>query len=235
MRTFILIAFLSVLLPSCQTYQYLTLASDNTRHNDKNEFVAESDTLRVTYNFNGKNGPVKINIFNRSSQALEIDWKRSSLIIGDKPVPFYIPVTQIDGTITRSQVVRNTGSITATIQQREGLEFIPPRSAIQRSGLYIKKRLFDIKSAVTSKEIVKAETGGKVKINRTSFSKDNSPMLFRCYLTFVVPGTVETVFAMEHSFYVAELLQSASQPQYVISDKRKAGDQFFVSGLPPQY
>jgi len=233
MRTFILIAFLITLLSSCQTYQYLTLASDNVSRNEKNEFVAESDTLRVTYNFNGKNGPVNIHIYNKSPQALEIDWKRSSLIIGDRPVPFHISELQIDGSVVRSAVPRSSATINATVHGQEGIEFIPPHATIQRSGLYIKERLFDTKSVATTRETVKIDAS-KVKITRASFSKETSPMLFRCYLTFVIPGAPGIIFATEHSFYVSELLQTVTQPQYLIPEKNKAGDKFFVTGIPPQ-
>ena len=235
MRTLIPIAIFSILFSSCQTFQYLTVASDNTNHNEKNEFVAESDTLRITYNFNGKNGPVNIHIYNKSSQALEIDWKRSSLIIGEKPFSFYNPDLRVEGSIARSIVQRTAGSessLNATIRGQEGVEFLPPQSSIVRSGLYIKKGLLDTRSVTTRKEVI-AKTG--TKVTKASFSKANSPILFRCYLTFVVPGSGQAIFAAEHSFYVTELTESMAQRQYVIPDDTKAGDRFFVAGLPLRY
>jgi hypothetical protein len=233
MRTFIPFVLLTVILSSCQTFQYLTVASDNTSHNEKNEFVAESDTLRITYNFNGKNGPVNIHIYNKSSQALEVDWKRSSLIIGEKPFSFYNPDLQIEGNIVRPVIQRNSASsLDATIRKQEGVEFLPPQSSILRSGLYIKKGLLDTRSVTTRKEVI-AKTG--TKVTKASFSKANSPILFRCYLTFVVPGSGQAIFATEHSFYVTELTESMAQRQYVIPDDTKAGDKFFVTGLPLRY
>ena len=235
MRTFILIAFLITLLSSCQTYQYLTLASDNVSRNEKNEFVAESDTLQITYNFYGKNGPVNIRIYNKSSQALEIDWKRSSLVIGDRPVPFYTPDMEINGSITRSSIPQIAGSsVNATIRRQEGIEFIPPHAAISRSGLHITKHLIDTRSVHTLKEKVKGQGLGKMQVTRAAFSKNSSPVVFRCYLSFVVPGG-ETIFAKEHSFYVSELEQAAVQPQYVMPEKNKVGDKFFLRGIPAQY
>jgi hypothetical protein len=236
MRTFIPIAFFTILFSSCQTYQYMTVASDNTEHNENNEFVAETDTLRITYNFNGKNGPVNIHIYNKSSTALEVDWKRSSLIIGEKPLSFYNPDLQINGSIARSIVQpRGSGaSLDATVHAQEGVEFLPPHASITRSGLYITKRLLDTRSLATSKEVIRG-TMSKVNLYSASFSKNNSPMLFRCYLSFVVPASGEAIFATEHSFYVIELKEGVAQPQYVIPERNKAGDKFFVSGLPTRY
>lgn len=44
------------------TFQYATINSPDIVKNDQQEFVVENDSLRLTYDFSGKNGPVHISI-----------------------------------------------------------------------------------------------------------------------------------------------------------------------------
>src|ERR1044071_1557039 len=134
MRTPLLLCLGVILLSSCQ-YQYMTIASDTIPVNNKNEFVVETDTLLITYSFHGLNGPVQVSIYNKSNIGLEIDWKRSSLIIGDKPYNYYKPVMQISGVVENNR--RRDNDVTGTITAREGTQFIPPASGISKMEFHL--------------------------------------------------------------------------------------------------
>ncbi len=223
---------LIVSLSSCYRYQYLTLSSDNTRLNEKNEFVAENDTFRITYNFYGKNGPVNVTIYNKLSQALEIDWRRSSLIFGDKPISFYQPDLKVTGDISRLSGLRTANSsINAVVQRQEGVEFIPPRATIFRSGLFVAKSFLNVESTSRPGKKVKAQGDFKKEASAISFSKENSPIILRGYLTFDLPEKGEQIFSIEHTFYVSELVETVATPQYILPDKGKAGNKFFIGRL----
>ena len=129
--------FIVVSFSSCSHYQYATLSAENIPKDDKkNEFVAESDTLCIVYNFNGKKGPVSITIFNKSDMPLQVDWKKSALIVDDKPIAYYQPDWNINGSISTTPGILTTSSSTlqANVTGREGLEFLPPHSFISRKG-----------------------------------------------------------------------------------------------------
>ena len=227
MRILILAGLILLTFVSCSRYQYITLSSENIPVNENSEFVAETDTLKITYNFNGKNGPVNIAIYNKSDHALEIDWKRSSLIIGERPFPFYQPNQRVTGEIGNTSGSYSGQTINATIQQQEGMEFIPPHSVIYRSGHGVAHNFFNIKSfkATTGKVNVK---GFAEEIKKVSFAKDNSPLKFRSYLTLVVEGKTSEVFSVEHSFYLSEVLETKAEPAYVWPENSRKGNKFFL-------
>jgi hypothetical protein len=137
MRTALLIFFSVIAFSSCNTYRYITIASDNASLNDRNEFVIETDTVSVVYNFHGRNGPVKISVYNKSGHALQVDWKKSALIINDKPVIYYKPDLWIKGSIENAAALATTNTINVRISGEEGLEFLPPRSAMSRTGVLL--------------------------------------------------------------------------------------------------
>ncbi|HNC30155.1 MAG TPA: hypothetical protein PKX08_09130, partial [Cyclobacteriaceae bacterium] len=75
-----LITALCIVCTGCSTYQYVTVSSPLKT---QNEFIAENDTVKISYDFSGEQGPVKISIYNKLSTPLYVDWSKSALIIGD--------------------------------------------------------------------------------------------------------------------------------------------------------
>lgn len=227
MRIFIPLLFVIISFTSCITYQYYTLGSEDARLNENNEFVVENDTLRIVYSFYGRGGPVQLKVYNKSAEALEIDWRRSSLIIGETPLSFYQPDLKIDGDVnsTRSITFRGTtnSSIDAVVRRPQSMEFIPPHSSITRSGLQLARK------PVVQPAQQPHRGAGKPLTVKSSFSKENSPMIVRSYLTFTIPGRGELTFPVEHSFYVSELVQTTAAPGYILPAKEKAGNRFYLS------
>ena len=136
----ILLLALPVLFSSCTQYQYLTIDSDDTQENKKKEFQFENDDVRITYNFYGANAPIEVKVYNKSSKGLNVDWSKSSLIIGEKAVTFNDQVIDIRGELTRTSVtprINTTSSLNATATGKEAVVFIPPQSAVERSGLRV--------------------------------------------------------------------------------------------------
>jgi hypothetical protein len=226
--------FIVVSFSSCSHYQYATLSAENIPKDDKkNEFVAESDTLRIVYNFNGKKGPVSITIFNKSDMPLQVDWKKSALIIDDKPIAYYQPDWNINGSISTSPGILTTSSSTlqANVTGREGLEFLPPHSFISRKGSVIKNNndFFAMPADVVNEKI--KVQGFSKKMVKGFFTKENSPFVFRNYLTFIYVGNSEKIFSVDHSFYVSQLLETYAGPELLWPDSQKPGNTFFLSVL----
>lgn len=179
--------FIAVSFSSCSHYQYATLSAENIPKDDKkNEFVAESDTLHIVYNFNGKKGPVSITIFNKSDMPLPVDWKKSALIIDDKPIAYYQPGWNIDGSFSTTPGILTTSSSTlqAKVTGNEGLEFLPPHSFISRKGRVIKNNNdFFAMPTYVAKEKIKVQGFSKKMVKgfftrktRHSFSGITSPL-----------------------------------------------------------
>jgi len=89
MRTILHLTIVVVLFSSCSKFQYYSLAADNLSKNKKQEFIAENDTCRITYNFYGEKGPIHISIYNKTNKPLQVDWKKSAVIFGDDAIKLF--------------------------------------------------------------------------------------------------------------------------------------------------
>src|SRR6187402_1014325 len=67
-------------LTGCMKYQYATVHS-NLNQTQNKEFISENDSVKVVYDFNGRDLPVYLTVYNKLDRPLYIDWKISSLII----------------------------------------------------------------------------------------------------------------------------------------------------------
>src|SRR5688572_14476 len=135
MRIAILALGLIFLLTSCGiTRKYVTVSSDDTNTTEQMEFINETDSLKVLYNFNGALGSIQIVIYNKMDEGLLIDWRKSALILRDSPVVYYSPALKINGNIKTSLVqtdpTERTSTVSAIVRGDEAREFIPPKSRI---------------------------------------------------------------------------------------------------------
>jgi hypothetical protein len=215
MRTVLLLTFTGILLSSCSKYQYYTLASNNASKKNQ-QFVFENDTCKISYSFSGLKGPVSISVYNKTSKPLEVDWKKSALIVGDSSISFFEPQMLFNGEVERSRYVI-TDNITGTVSQPESVDFIPPQSAVTRqSSRYIRTKF--IKASGEEQEII--EDQQKLRVH--TFTKENSPVAFRIYLTLLSDNNR---FNIEHSFYATEIIETSTP---LINPENK-GSNFYVT------
>jgi hypothetical protein len=215
MRIVLLVIFTIPLLISCSKYQYFTLASNDAPKNQKQQFLGENDTCRITYNFNGQHGPISVSIYNKLSKPLQIDWKRSALIIGDSSASFFEPQVIFNGEVERNRYAINQ-DFSGTVTQPESIDFIPPQSGITKQSKYIRSKF--VKTVGWRQ---KMRMGGQT-IKVSNFTKENSPVAFRIYLTLVSDNNS---FNIEHSFYAARLTEAKTRPgQFGMND----GSNFFI-------
>jgi hypothetical protein len=195
--------------------------------NNRNEFVAENDSLLITYRFHGLNGPVQVSIFNKSDHGIRIDWKRSSLIVDDKPYTYYKPVMEISGVVENNR--RRDNDVKGTITIDQETEFIPPASGITRTEFkLIDAGTITVRNAKL--QTLRKKHGIKT-IKKGEFNRLTSPFAFRSYLTFVT-GTGETrEFAVDHSFYVSQLISSSQQPTLEWLNSEDKGNEFYLRNV----
>jgi hypothetical protein len=191
------------------------LSSDQLQHDEKRQLVGENDSLRITYNFSGRSGPIKISVYNKMDQPVEIDWKKSAMIIADSAISFFDPAMTITGELdrTRYSIYQN---ITGTVSPPEAIDFIPPKSSITKQKIFVRDKW----------EKIETENSMKVKNQghriHYIFSKSNSPMIFRTYLTFL---TGNKSFEIEHRFYASEITEKSHD-----NFENGAGNQFYIKG-----
>src|SRR5690242_14548817 len=100
MKKYIPLFFIPFVLFSCNRFQYVTVNSTDARKNENSQFVVDNDSLRLSYDFNGKNGPVNIIVQNKMTRPMYIDWKNSALTINDSTISYMPSDIQFDGYIS---------------------------------------------------------------------------------------------------------------------------------------
>jgi hypothetical protein len=237
MRLFILSVLAMLLLASCAPYQYITLNSPEVSKNDKKDFTWENDTLRLTYNFHGEKGLMTLTIYNKTTQPLFINWKRSALIRDGHSISLYNPTVQVTGdavstsypSFVRDGVRTRYTTLSASFDLPEGMDFLPPASDVSKGLVYVQQSGFSDMAAQPNarKEKLPANDGVVTTVSRVTYEAQTSPIQFKSYLTFALGGLNDKEFAVSHSFYATEVVQSRDNPQ-VFALYGNDGDKLYV-------
>jgi hypothetical protein len=230
-----------ILLASCTRYQYGTIQSTVIPGNKQLEFVAESDSLRLVYNFNGLNAPVNLTIYNKLNVPVAIDWQRSSLIMGDVAysyVPDKVPINgSFDGTTSTTATnpvngyayTSGSGTIQASATVPEQLAFIPPQTRIVKTPISITKTfLKNVPDTAYHRVKHTLDDGITIFVKKATFTEANSPLRFKSYLTVKVGHEATVPVVYQHSFYVSELINTGQSPFRMWMGGPPPGNQYYV-------
>ncbi|MBE9586483.1 hypothetical protein IM792_18690 [Mucilaginibacter sp. JRF] len=235
-------------LASCSTYQLNVINGNAGSRNEKTgEWFFENDSVKISYAFDGRNGPVTVNVYNKLEKPIYIDWQKSALIVDDKAISYVPDQLSLTGTISSATnyfywgnsnwVLPNataytTGNINANITLPKYSTYLPPHTQSSINTLHLKdNRLFVADTAYHSVPLVKTygDAVSSEKVKQATFNSDNSPFKFKSYLTmFVVNGNETSPATYQHSFYVSRSVLSETSPELFDEFARKRGD-FFIS------
>jgi hypothetical protein len=240
MKPILLLFAFTGLLSSCTQYQYLTVSGVNVEKNEKNELISENDTLKVQYHFTDYKGKVGISIYNKTNQPLEIDWKRSAMIVNGKAWSFFDPNVTIAANLEDSVRLRNRfaslltptylASLNGSFLINEPIQFIPPSSFIYKVPLAMPLEPFqNLPEDKAQKQAFSSGEGVNVYYQKMDFDKTASPLQFRSYLTFRIGGSgAQKEFTIEHNFYISEIWKTASGPGNFPETLINRGDRFYL-------
>lgn len=235
MRHYLLPAVFLLTLSACSTYQYMTLDSPQLQKNDKNQLILENDTLRLTYNFEGKGGPISIHIYNKTDQPLFVNWKKSALIRNEQSISLYNNNVIISGN-TASQSYRlgrytaSTGRLAGSFALPEGTDFIPPASGLSKNLPKLERTGIlstDLPDSVHDQQLLEADGINHVAYKQLHYGEDRSPVRFKSYITFSLGNNNPQEFAETTSFYIGEVCQTNAEPEF-FPLYRQQGDQLYV-------
>jgi hypothetical protein len=114
----------------------------------------ENETLKVTYRFSGDHGPVKITIYNKTNEPLEIDWRKSALIMNGNAYGYYSPNLLLNGSVSPDtlRLAYNHSffsDVKANIYVNEPSHFIPPKASISKIPLSLPRAFRGIARGAT--------------------------------------------------------------------------------------
>ena len=245
MKKIIGIGLIVLFVYGCKSYVQV-FETNGTNLETENEFyVFENDSLKITYGFWTQKGLMTFVIFNKLDKPLYIDWKKSSYIDNSVKLNYWI-----DGEKTKSleyygsyyyggpllktgyAVSSTKGVSVSTTVKNERITFIPPNSNYYRSKFYIFPiNFFELDTKTPYKEVPrKDKPKKKTKIYEKSFSKENSPLIFRNFLTFSFSEYFEDEFYVDNEFYISDIKEMDRRHfEYIKRDESIKFGRFYLT------
>ena len=236
MKSSILLAILSIAFASCSTYQYLTVSGVDVAKKEKEGFVSENDTVKVQYNFKD-GGKIGITIFNKTNEPIEVDWKKSAVIVGTLSHSYYNPNSSFSAQVQTDTARRSSvnssvylADIRGSIVANEAMSFIPPKASINNENNYLPvKYVQNLANKIPKKEVLRKQHANVLPLEKYSFKQEESPIVFRSYITFRVgQGAAIKEFVQEHHFYISEIWNTQADPGYFPRSFLGEGNRFYL-------
>lgn len=203
-------------LSGCSVYQHVRLASDAPQ-NDQSEFLIENDSLSIIYSFKGQSGPIYMELFNKLDKPFYVDWSKSALIVDGLSYSFWKDEAKMSGTSTNYEVItqdgaaRSVGNLNGSIVKNDKVTFIPPHSRVDVNSFSLQDQFFNAPAEAGVKSEIHTRDGHK-KVMKYSFSKEDSPMNFRIFLTLAMDDRFEKPLHIDNTFWVSDYFVTPAAP-----------------------
>lgn len=218
MRASLVLLFLSIFFLGCKNYVQVFNTSSSLQTLDENKYVYENDSLLITYSFWKENGLMTFSIFNKLDKPLYIDWKKSSYIDNSVKLNYWIDEEKSTSYSIYNSYVYNgptlrpgyiVGTSTTSTIKEERITFIPPQSYYYRSQFYLLPiDFFELDLNTSFEHVPRNDKPQKsTKLYKKTFSKEDSPLVFRNFLTFSLTEDFKTEFYVDNEFYIKEILE----------------------------
>jgi len=216
-------------LSGCSVYQHVSLES-NMEQNDKLEYLIENDSTTIAYSFDGQNGPIHIRLSNKSDKPLYVDWRKSALITNGQSVSLWKDEAKINANATEykvlpeNEIINSTSSIDGSIVRKDKVTFIPPHSSILVNSYALQSKFFTNPDR-KSERVMLSTTEGNVNARKFSFSKEDSPLNFRIFLSISGDESFKNPVQFDNSFWVSDYFLTSVSPK---SLSIISGNQFYI-------
>jgi hypothetical protein len=100
----------------------------------------ENDTMKLLYDFNGLNGPMKVTMYNKLDRPLMLDLNKCVLIMNDEAVGLNNGSVQVSNSVSVSTIGTSSvasGSSDASAILPQGSLFIPSHTYVTRSTVLV--------------------------------------------------------------------------------------------------
>ncbi|WP_010662045.1 hypothetical protein [Marinilabilia salmonicolor] len=219
--TLILSLLVTLLFSSCSTYQYVGLTPLKTDASD-DVGVSLTDSLEISYSFDGDGGEIQVEIFNRSLRPVLVDKSKSSLIRAGETIPFFDNTSQISSVShSRQSYVYDRDYYTTTqgeIQTNPSILFIPPDSKVRVKGPVLERSFFDFPDTKPVEKVNLRTDNGYYKTRTVSFSGEESPATYRLFLTIIPYGKEQEPVFVSQQFSVKKLTNTSLTPGYFTNE-----------------
>lgn len=197
MKQFILPAVAGLLLTACNPVAYQVIETRPAQLPVKEgKPVYEDKEVEVSYDFWNGSQQITFEFYNKTNQALYLDLTRTHLIVNAQSFDYYS-----DGQDVSSGSAGNPNSGTGYKKSRQAAKTVfpgmkkvvevPPLSLVSISGVQIiRDRILDCElQTVTNQPVSKI------------YSPDNSPLIFRNYITYGNTPDVSKTKVLDNTFF----------------------------------
>jgi hypothetical protein len=180
-------------------------------------YVFENDTVKIVYAFWVVSGKFEFTIENKLTTPIYIDWKKSNLVYNDAPNVYWTEETTVNSKSVSTGIgIRGSYGIAvgtavtseeSVIRPKERITFLPPASRITRNEYAIEKAKYYVMDLNNAGESVKhaADEKKMTTIYEQVFSKENTPIRMRNFLTLSSKENFESEWFIENSFYLHQV------------------------------
>lgn len=232
MKRYLPILAMPFVIVACTRFQYVTVNSTDTHKNANSQFVVDNDSLRFSYDFNGKNGPVNITVQNKMTRPVYVDWKNSALTINDSTISYMPSDVQFDGTVSNYRYHYSpvtSGSIIGDAKLPRDVDYIPPGSYISKTTVNLLTNFFNsIPDSVFRQVAVETVDGSNLSVKQAAFDATNSPLRFNSYLNYKVGDLSAQPTSLRQSFYVHEVTNTGTNPRNLRSFNEERGNHAYL-------
>lgn len=227
---FLILSVILLLFSSCRSsyVQVFETTTDDINLVDEKNYIFENDSVRITYNFWEDKGKMSFVVFNKLKKPLYIDWKKSSYISNTIKINYWEDITTTNGIEARQTVIDNRkynngfnikkyyisnsiGVSASATSKPEKITFIPPNSNYIRTQfklLPIKELKIKNYEIIQVPNLIKADKFENAYIKK--ISKNESPLIFRNFITMSYNENFLTEFYIDNEFYVSKVTKIKS-------------------------
>jgi hypothetical protein len=195
-----------VLLSSCSTYQYVSIHSDQPA-DQSGKFVFENDTVRVSHEFSGLEGPATVAIKNKLTIPIHVSWESSAILLEEQTLPEVrkdmLTINDLDSGNIRWRMI-----LYDSINKRyssPAVTTISSASEIISHPIYLSSQF--LKSP--RKDITSGAHGDSLTYE--TYSPADSPLMFRSRVVVGVPG--HAADTIDQKFWAGKVVTGPLKPR----------------------
>lgn len=222
-----ILTLFTIILCSCSSsyVQVFETSSKNGIIKNESNYVYENDSVKITYSFWENKGKMSFVVYNKLKKPLYIDWKKSSYISNTLKINYWDDVTTTNTvesktsfgsisnlSIKKYYVENSVGVSSSTSSKPERITFIPPNSNYYRTqfSLFPIKEL-KIKDYRTVEKQSLLNSSKKTIVFEKSISKEESPLVFRNFISLSYNENFVNEFYVDNEFYVSKVTKVKSE------------------------
>jgi hypothetical protein len=206
MRTLIFTVLVLFTLVGCSKYQFVAMESSAPK-SEMSHLIRDYPDYTVRYNFSGMHGPVRIEIFNKTSHPLYFKWHPSARLKDEWPSNNKPIFTAASGELYSLLEKPLYGKVEYPVE----MVVVGPDNYATSKSILLREVFFHI----SSPEMRTGQMNGD-RIRKQHFSRQNTPLFFLSDIECSLSPDFSEAAYVSHEFWVSEVAVSMTAPEHAL-------------------